>query len=444
MSTHGTRIAAVASAVLLGLGLVTAMVGCVGSSGWYSAGGSHGQSPDWGVDSYGSQPMDANGQSTYGQSAYTQTSMPSVVRQQSPPSSGSHSAHSHGTVLPPAAANDAEADDDSGFQLSDLDPTKVYAAAKAAAGYGPDEPLARELYAQGQQLYADQQYEAAAKKFKTAAGRWPDSTLQENSLFMLGQSYFFADLYPEAVEVFEDLVDQYDYTKHLDAVAGRMFEIARYWDRLDERKSTSLPLGLNVTDSSRPTMQTFGAAIRTYRFIQMHDPTGPLADDAVMAAGNAYFRKDLFEEAAGQYDVLRQQYSDSEHLITAQLLAVQCREAMYQGPLYDATLLKEAAEIADQTLLQFPGQLGQERDRLTETSARINRERANRDWTIARYYEKKKCYRAAAFYYQEIIDEYPGTQMAGASRERIEATRHLPPEPPDRFQWLTRFFGPTD
>ena len=43
-------------------------------------------------------------------------------------------------------------------------------------------------------------------------------------------------------------------------------------------------------DKTRPWFDTWGNAIAAYESIHMHDPRGPLADIAVMAVANMYFR----------------------------------------------------------------------------------------------------------------------------------------------------------
>jgi hypothetical protein len=172
----------------------------------------------------------------------------------------------------------------------------------------------------------------------------------------------------------------------------------------------------------------------------MNDPGGPLGDDAVMAVANANFIYRRYEEAAHQYDILRKEYPKSEHQLKAHLLALEAKRHVYQGPLYDGAPLKEAGEIADQALVRFGPTLGRERDGVIDAKNRIVEERALRDWSVAQYYEKNRYYGSARLYYQTLIDEYPQTSVAEAARERLEAIKDLPAEPPNHFKWLTNLF----
>jgi len=172
----------------------------------------------------------------------------------------------------------------------------------------------------------------------------------------------------------------------------------------------------------------------------MYDPTGPLADDAVMASANSYFVRELYGDAAQQYDLLRTEYTKSEHQLKAHLLSIESWQRLYQGGYYDSGPLKKAGEVADQALVQFGAELGAERPRVIEAKNKIVEEMANRDWMIGQYYDKRKYYRAARFYYESILREYPQTAAAGAAQTRLAEIRDLPDVPKNRFKWLTDTF----
>ena len=81
--------------------------------------------------------------------------------------------------------------------MSDLAPENIYKNIKKSAGYGPDEKIARAAMQEGKALFGDKKYKEAAAKFATAADRWPDSPLEEDALFLQGESEFFSDQYSE-------------------------------------------------------------------------------------------------------------------------------------------------------------------------------------------------------------------------------------------------------
>jgi len=343
----------------------------------------------------------------------------------------------------PVRSDASKTDDDSGFDWSDLSPTKVYNDAKSAVGYGPDEAKAQALLKEGEALFAKKEYDEAASKFKAAGKRWPDSPLQEDAMFMTGESFFFADDYAKAQSSYESLLKKYDNSRHLDTTVKRVFQIGQYWEDMF-RKEAHWPVTPNVMDSTQPTFDTFGHALKSYEIVRLNDPTGPLADDSLMATANAYFAKGRFEDAAFHYDVLRNEYPNSQHQAQAHVLAVQSKLQVYQGANYDDTPLSEADEIADQALTQFRGQLGDEATRIAEARNRIVVQQAERQWEMAQYYETKNYFGAARMYYNTILEKYPRTPYAQEARERLAQIQSEPDVPPNRYKWLTDWFKSDD
>jgi TolA-binding protein len=334
---------------------------------------------------------------------------------------------------------DDEPEEKSWFDLSSLSFSNLGKSFKAAIGKGPNEGIARAAYRDGLELFEQKKYDEAAAKFAEASDRWPDTPLQEDALFMLGESYFFADRYPYANDAYAQLLKQYQYTRHLDVVVRRLFLIGQFWEKTALAESSWD--WLNFTDKSKPTIDTFGYSIKAYDAIRMNDPTGPLAADSIMAAGNAYFTRNRFEEAAYHYDLIRKEYPKSDHLVKAHVLGMKSKMNMYQGPFYDDAVLKDAGDIAKQAMTQLGPQLGGEREYVVETRNKIGEEMANRDWTIAQFYEKKQCYGAAKYYYQVLLKDHPRSHMAQAAQQRLEQTHAFPDDPPNPFKWLTDLFG---
>ncbi len=359
------------------------------------------------------------------------------------PRSGISSPVVPATGLPSTASTEPESQNDSSYELSDFSPDNIGGTLKKMSGYGPNEGVARALLQEGESLFRQKKYSEAAGRFRSAAARWPDSPLEEDAWFLEAESYFFSDKYPKAQDTYDKLLEKHKIPRHLDAICKRLFAIAQYWEQL-HASSPHWPTTPNLTDASRPRFDTFGNAIKAYESVRMHDPIGPLADDAVMATANTYFRKGRYEDAAYHYDVVRKEYPRSEHQPRAHLLGIQSKLQMYQGHLYDGTPLKEADELAEQALSQFRRELGAEQQRVAQVRNDIVRRKAERDWAVAQYYDKKKQYGAARHYYQAILKDYPLTQFAPQAQARLEQIRGEPEEPPNRFKWLTNVFEPPE
>lgn len=329
-----------------------------------------------------------------------------------------------------------------GFEWADLAPEAIYKNVKKKTGFGPDKKLADSMMAEGKRLFAEKKYKEAAEKFQKAADRWPDSNIEEDALFLWGESAFFADRYPAAHDAYGGLLKKYAHTRHLDTVMMRTYAIARYWEQVYE-KSPSLPTTPNLTDKTCPVFDTFGWAMQAYDRIRISDHDGPLADDSVVAMGDAYFRRGMWEEASDNYDRLCKEYTNSKYLKKAHLLNLRATMCKYQGSAYDETPLKDSEKIARSILSQLGRQLtDEERAKVNESLALVINEQANREYLHAKYYEREKRYGAARKYYSIVVNQYPMTPIAQTARADFEKIRELPDEPAKHFNWLLRIFGP--
>ena len=140
-----------------------------------------------------------------------------------------------------------------------------------------------EALARADFLYGARKYAEAAKKYKVAIDRWPDSAIEEEAMWQLAECWFFTDQYPKAEDCYDEIVKKYANSRYLDRIAQRQFVIAQYWIALDQK--SHLPVIVpNLADRSRPLFDTRGRALKAYDHVRINDPRGPLADDSIMAA----------------------------------------------------------------------------------------------------------------------------------------------------------------
>lgn len=324
--------------------------------------------------------------------------------------------------------------------LPGLDPKLHYNKVKEAVGLGPNQEVAKAAMAEGDRLFVEKDYKRAAEQYREAADRWPNSPIDQRALFLLGECHFWRDEYIEARDTYDELVSKHPNTRDLDTLIERQWSIAQYWERHHFDKG-DIPMAPNLVDETRPRFDTIGQAIKTYDNIRLNDPTGPRADDAIMATAGVYFRQARFADADHHYTLLRRDYPRSEHQFNAHLLGLQAKLRRYQGPDYDGTSLEEAKELAKQIKVQFAGRLTQEeKDRLRDVQAQLIKEVELRELKMAEYYDNTKYFGAARDYYQRLATEHPESPVGTQARERAQELSGLPEKPPKRLAWLVDVF----
>jgi len=340
-----------------------------------------------------------------------------------------------------AASPHPDAQDESEKGLAPgLDPRVAYSKMKEAVGLGPNDQAAHEFFMEGERLFEAKRYHAAAKEYAKAADRAIDMRIREDAMFMLAESYYFDDRCIKARDAYNALADKYPSTRYLDKLVAREWEVARYLESY-ANYHYDMPMTPNGWDKTRPWFDTIGHAIKTYENIRMNDPTGPRADDAIMATAGIYFRRNRYDDADYNYELLRREYPRSEFQFEAHLLGLQSKLRKYQGADYDGTPLEEAQTLVKQLRTNFAGQLSaEERERLTTVSAQLHQEVASRDMQMAQFYDGTKNYGSAKTYYAEVIDKYPDSELAKQARERLTQIASEPEFPDKRLAWFVDLF----
>lgn len=357
----------------------------------------------------------------------------------------------------------------------------------------PETADALAAYARARELFDQEEYAAAEKEFKRIAKQrrevhesfgarfrrfWGISEredydpysnfgdpIEEDSLYMAAEAQFAQQRYAKAQNSYEELLNRYPSTRHLDKVTRQLFRIARHWldfsedigeqgdveiqlahaesvatESQPELKQSSplsrLPLLPNLTDKTRPTFDTHGRGLQALRSIWLHDATGPLADDALMLAANHNLRTRNFVEAARLYSLLRDQYPDSPHLKDAFLLGSYVTLASYQGPAYDGKALEEGRALKEATLQMFPDLTPEERQRLQEEVRTLKEAEVARLWDLVHFYQVKGVDSAVALHCHLIINKFPDSQYTEMARDVLRQQEEKARQA-ESSSWLT-------
>ena len=314
-----------------------------------------------------------------------------------------------------------------------------------------DNEKAKDLYRQGDQTFrgasklesddAKKSFLRAGKYFARAAEAAPGSALQQDSLFMAGESYFFADRLDLAEDCYVQLQKEHPRSRWSDRAGKRLFAIGKYWiDAGIASKGRVIPV--NFTDDTQPWLDSIGNGIRVLDQMRYDDPTSEIADDATMAQAMEQMRQENWFEADLLFGDVREIFQDSSHQFNAHKFGVRCKLEMYAGPNYSGLALDEAEQLLKRMRNLFPEEVKQPENLAFVENAEktVKFLQAEKLWTRARYREKQRQFGGAAEYFQKILDAYPDTPFADQARERLEANADKPQSPPQRLTFLQKLF----
>lgn len=270
-----------------------------------------------------------------------------------------------------------------------------------------------------------------------------DHPYREDALFLLAESEFELNRLSDAQDHYDAILTNYASTRYMDVITKRMFHIAQTYlgfptfaktneimqvDFENPRKdqvnpeapkhsdpTMKYPILPNFHDKSRPTFDTQGHAMRALKSIWLHDPTGPLADDAVMMEATYHLRDGNWQEAARKFQLLREQFPQSQHLETAFVLGGHVELMSYQGPSYDGRSLETARQLRESTIRLFPKSA--DRERIRTELKKIESAKAERLYDRVRFYQRKDRPKAVAVACRQVIEQFPMSEQAQKARE---------------------------
>jgi len=292
-------------------------------------------------------------------------------------------------------------------------------------------------YEQAMAIYREGKIEEAEKAFKKVAKQFKDHPVEEDALFMIAECQYRRKRYSWAQDSYDKLLKKYPTSRYLEESTQRLFSIASIWlnpngktppeelvrvsaadvDGTNENGIEvpySLPIVPNLFDRTRPVFDTQGRALQALKSVWLHDPTGPLADDAVMMTAAYHLRRGDHREANVYFKILREEYPKSEHAKHAFVLGTGVLLATYQGAKYDATALDEADNLVRSTLNIYPE--SEHREKLQQDLQRIRMEDAARDWARIEFYQRKYNHQAVALYCEMLIERFPDSEYADRAR----------------------------
>jgi outer membrane protein assembly factor BamD (BamD/ComL family) len=295
---------------------------------------------------------------------------------------------------------------------------------------------------------AIEQYEngnkgSAVRKFVSIAKRYNETATGEEAQFRYASAMYESNVFAKAQDGYSKLLTEYPSTRYMDDATKRLFRISRYWldlagarpsseilqasfeeetpDTKPDRSkdpTTRVPLLPNIFDKSRPVFDTKGRALQALRTIWLSDPTGDLADDALMMTASHYLNKGDYVEADRFFKILRDEYPRSPHLEDAFVLGSHVKLMSYQGALYDGTPLSDAEQLKEKTLRMFPD--NKNREKLKSELKAVTEAAAQRDWEMVEYYRKKNKPRAMAVYCEQVIQNHPNSSYAELAHSQLQ------------------------
>ena len=279
-----------------------------------------------------------------------------------------------------------------------------------AAGCGsPSRVPAEQRLADARRAFGRKSYGRARSQAKRVLRWHPTSPVAADAWLVVIDSYIAQRNWPRAFEECEKLLAAHPQTKHYTAVLRREFQIgeslaaARVWLLFFTAKRTE-------------------EGVRVLERVIERAPTGPMADRAVYAIGEAHFRDRDYAKARAAYERVLKEYPNGSLVIRARVRRATANQRLAEGPAYD----HEPAQAARRDMEDLARMSGNER--VARYARDLRDMTARGDFDAGLFYFGRYSIDGGVRYMKAIMARYPDSEYADRAERILALVKRLTSE----------------
>src|SRR6266853_154070 len=269
---------------------------------------------------------------------------------------------------------------------------------------------AAELYQIGQKAEQDGDKKRAIRAYKSLVKRHPKDALAPTALFRAAQLQEQTRQYTPAADSYLQLVERYASSAHFDEAIEGQFRVGEIF--LNGKKLRVL--GIPIASALDRAVTIFANVVRTA-------PYGKYTARAQFDIGLAREKQGANDAALQAYQAVVDKFPNEPIAVDAQYQIGYIWFTAAQLGTNDAAAANNAKTGFQDFLFHYP-----KSEKAAQARANLDilehKQTAN-SYTVAKFYDKQKYYRAAVIYYNEVIRQQPGSQESNQAKKRIDQLR---------------------
>lgn len=256
-------------------------------------------------------------------------------------------------------------------------------------------------------FYEAKDYKRSVGEFTKLVRYYPSSELAAEAQYYAGRSYEGLEEYEQAYLAYQKAIETYPFTKRMDEMIEREFEIGNKFYGGERVKLWGIP-----------TFPSVYKAIEIYQKVCENAPYGKYADQALYKVGECYKKGGDYQAARLAFQKLVDEHPESALAEDAKFQVGLCASQASLKPTYDQSVTDEALKQIEDFAKRHPeSQLTGEADKMRES---LREKKAQSDYSIAEFYWKQRHYESAAIYLRNIVENFPETSWAKKAEAKLK------------------------
>lgn len=269
---------------------------------------------------------------------------------------------------------------------------------------------ANELFARAEQAEKDGDRKRAIKIYKKLVKKYPRANVSPEATFRAGRLMEEEGDLISAAKTYRGLMEIYPQTEHFQEAIESQFRIGEIYLNGKKRKILGIPVGSGLDDA----IEIFAAIVRSA-------PYGRYTARAQYDIGRARELQGSADLAIDAYQAVLENFPNDPLAVDAQYQIGYIWYTAARAGTYDPQAAEKARIAFQDFLFRFPKseKAPQARENLGRLEQRVTKDSLD----IAKYYDKRRHYRAAVLYYNEVIRQQPNSAESEFAKKRIEQLR---------------------
>ena len=250
----------------------------------------------------------------------------------------------------------------------------------------------------------------AIKAYAKLLRKYPHDTLAAAAAYRAGQLLEQTHQYILAANTYRILVVNFPNSPNFEAAIEGQFRIGEMY--LAGKKIKLL--GIPITTSMEHAVEIFAAIVRTA-------PYGKYTARAQFDIGLARQKQHVNDAAIEAYQAVIDKFPNDPIAADAQYQIGYIWYESARSGSNDRAAAEKAHNAFEDFLNRYPR--SEKASQAREDLDHLQQKSTGDSMKIARFYDKKKAYRAAVIYYNEVIHDQPGSAASAEAQKRVDQIR---------------------
>jgi outer membrane protein assembly factor BamD len=269
---------------------------------------------------------------------------------------------------------------------------------------------AHELAVIGDTAVKEGNSKRAIKAYQKILKRYPHDVVAPEAALAVGQLQEQRQDYLRAAGAYAYLVEHYPQSPHFDEAIEAQFRIGEMYLAGKKRKI----LGVTVSNMLDAAVEIFANVVRSA-------PYGKYTARAQFDIGLAREKQGLADAAITAYQAVIDKFPNEPVAADAQYQIGYLWYAAARAGTKDPNAVSRAKLGFQDFLFRYPH--SEKAPQARENLARLEHKATSDSFGIAKFYDKRRNYRAAVIYYNDVIRQQPGSAQGDEAKRRIDELR---------------------